>query len=104
MEKGQKIIVLASIAIIIITSILIAFLSPGAFEEQCKQKAREMLNSLYSIDGGKEKFLRSYSQGLLSDKGQVMLQNLKNLIGQCPNLKSLSEVQQGLEGSAKDIF
>jgi hypothetical protein len=76
MEMGQKIIVLSSIAIITITSILIAFLSPGAFEEQCKQKARETLSSLYSIEGGKEKFLRSYSQGLLSDKGQVMLQNL----------------------------
>ncbi len=40
MEKGQKIIVLASMAIIGITAIAIAALSPGAFEDQCKQKAK----------------------------------------------------------------
>ena len=54
MEKGQKIIVLASIAIIGISAIAIAALSPGAFEEHCKQKAKEILDNLYSIEGGKD--------------------------------------------------
>ena len=80
MEKGQKIIILASISIIGITAVAIAALSLGAFDEQCKQKAKEILNNLYSIEGGKEEFLRSSSQVLLSNGGQEGLQNLENVL------------------------
>ena len=79
MEKGQKIIILASIAMICITAIAIAALSPGAFEDQCKQKTKEILNNLYSIEGGKDDFLQSNSQGLLSNEGREGLQNLENV-------------------------
>jgi hypothetical protein len=95
MEKGQKLIILASTVIIGITAIAIAALSPGAFDEQCKQKAKEILDNLYSIEGGKEEFLRSNSQGLLSSAGQEGLQNLENVQSQCPVLKSTPEDELG---------
>jgi hypothetical protein len=91
MEKGQKIIILASIAMICITAIAIAALSPGAFEDQCKQKAKEILNNLYSIEGGKDDFLKSNSPDLLSNEGREGLQNLENVLSQCPVLKSMPE-------------
>ncbi len=103
MEKGQKIIILASIAIIGITAIAIAALSPGAFEEQCKQKAKEILNNLYSIEGGKEEFLKSNSQGLLSNEGRESLQNLENILSQCPVLKSIPEEELGFDVSALNM-
>ncbi len=103
MEKGQKIIILISIVIIGITAVVIAAISPYAFEEQCKQKAKEILNNLYSIEGGKEAFLRSNSQGLLSSEGKGDLQNLKNVISQCPNLKPMPEEQLGIDLSALNM-
>ena len=103
MEKGQKIIILASIAMICITAIAIAALSPGAFEDQCKQKAKEMLNNLYSIEGGKDDFLKSNSQGLLSNEGREGLQNLENVLSQCPVLKSMPEEELGVDVSALNM-
>jgi hypothetical protein len=103
MEKGQKIIILASIAMICITAIAIAALSPGAFEDQCKQKAKEILNNLYSIEGGKDDFLKSYSQGLLSSEGREGLQNLENVLSQCPVLKSTPEEELGIDVSALNM-
>jgi len=103
MEKGQKIIVLVSMAIIGITAIAIAALSPGAFEDQCKQEAKEILNNLFSIEGGKEEFLKSNSQGLLSNEGQEGLQNLENVLSQCPGLKSMPEEELGVNVSALNI-
>jgi hypothetical protein len=52
MNKGQKIIMMASIAIIGTTAIIIGLVSPAAYTEQCKQKARELVNNLYEIEGG----------------------------------------------------
>ncbi len=103
MEKGQKITILASIAIIGITAIAIAALSPGAYEEQCKQKAKEILNNLYSIEGGKEGFLKSNSQGLLSNEGRESLKNLENILSQCPVLKSIPEEELGIDVSALNM-
>ncbi len=103
MEKGQKIIIMASIAIIAITAIAIAALSPGAFDDQCKQKAKEILNNLYSIEGGKEEFLKSNSQGLLSNGGQDGLQNLEKVLSQCPVLKSMPEDELGVNVSALNM-
>ena len=103
MEKGQKIIILATIAIISITAIAIASLSPGAFEEQCKQKAKEILNNLYSIEGGKEEFLKSNSQGLLLNEGQEDLQNFENVLSQCPVLKSMPEEELGVNVSSLNM-
>ena len=80
MEKGQKIIILASIAMIGITAMAIAALSPGAFDEHCKHEAKKILDDLYSIEGGKDEFLTSNSQGMLSNRGQEGLQNLKNVL------------------------
>ncbi len=93
-----------SIAIIGITAIVIAAISPYAFEEQCKQKAKEILDSLYSIEGSKEAFLRTNSQGLLSNEGQEELQNLKNVTSQCPNLKSIPEEQSGTDISSLKLY
>ena len=103
MEKGQKIIILASIAMICITAIAIAALSPGAFEDQCKQKAKEILNNLYSIEGGKDDFLKSNSQGLLSNEGREGLQNLENVLSQCSVLKSMPEEDLGIDVSALNM-
>ena len=103
MEKGQKIIILASIAMICITAIAIAALSSGAFEDQCKQKAKEILNNLYSIEGGKDDFLKSNSQGLLSNEGREGLQNLENVLSQCPVLKSMPEEELGVDVSALNV-
>ena len=103
MEKGQKIIILASIAMICITAIAIAALLPGAFEDQCKQKAKEILNNLYSIEGGKDDFLKSNSQGLLSNEGREGLQNLENVLSQCPVLKSMPEEELGVDVSALNM-
>jgi hypothetical protein len=103
MEKGQKIIILASIAMICITAIAIAALSSGAFEDQCKQKAKEILNNLYSIEGGKDDFLKSNSQGLLSNEGREGLQNLENVLSQCPVLKSMPEEELGVDVSALNM-
>lgn len=103
MEKGQKIIILASIAMICITAIAIAALSPGAFEDQCKQKAKEILNNLYSIEGGKDDFLKSNSQGLLSNEVREGLQNLENVLSQCPVLKSMPEEELGVDVSALNM-
>ena len=89
MDKGKKIIMIASIAIIGTSAIIIGLVSPAAYTEQCKQKARELVNNLYEIEGGgKQDLLRSLEQGSLSAAAQGELQNLKSVVSQCPELKS----------------
>jgi hypothetical protein len=98
MDKGQKIIMMASIAIIGTTAIIIGLVSPAAYTEQCKQKARESVNNLYQIEGGsKQDLLRSFEQGSLSTAAQMELQNLKSVVSQCPELKSMSQEELGAD-------
>ncbi len=97
MEKGQKVIIILAIAIVIVTVIIIAYLSPAAYEEQCKQKAIDVLNNLYSNGGSKDTFLKSFNQGTLSTEEQKELQYFKKIISQCPNLKISSEDKLGID-------
>ena len=98
MDKGQKIIMIASIAIIGTTAIIIGLVSPAAYTEQCKQKARELVNNLYEIEGGsKQDMLKSFEQGSLSTAAQRELQNLKNVVSQCPELKSMTQEELGAD-------
>jgi hypothetical protein len=98
MDKGQKIIMMASIAIIGTTAIIIGLVSPAAYTEQCKQKARELVNNLYEIEGGsKQDLLRSFEQGSLSTAAQMELQNLKNVVSRCPEIKSMSQEELGAD-------
>ena len=96
MEKGQKIIIISAISIAIVTVIIIASLSPGAYEEQCKQKAIVVLNNLYTIGGGKDAFLKLFSQGTLNKDEQNKLQYFKKIINQCPNLQISSKDKIGI--------
>jgi hypothetical protein len=99
MDKGQKIIMMASIAIIGTTAIIIGLVSPAAYTEQCKQKARESVNNLYEIEGGgsKQDLLGSFGHGSLSTAAQMELQNLKSVVSQCPELKSMSQEELGAD-------
>ena len=98
MDKGQKIIMMASIAIIGTTAIIIGLVSPAAYTEQCKQKARELVNNLYEIEGGsKQDLLRSFEQGSLSTAAQMELQNLKNVVSQCPEIQSMPQEELGAD-------
>jgi hypothetical protein len=98
MDKGQKIIMIASIAIIGTTAIIIGLVSPAAYTEQCKQKVRESVNNLYEIEGGsKQDLLRSFGQGDLSTAAQMEFQNLKSVVSQCPELKSMSPEELGTD-------
>ena len=99
MNKGQKIIMMASIAIIGTTAIIIGLVSPAAYTEQCKQKARELVNNLHEIEGGsKQDLMRSFEQGSLSTAAaQMELQNLRNVVSQCPEIKSMSPEELGAD-------
>jgi hypothetical protein len=98
MDKGKKIIMIASIAIITTTAIIIGLVSPAAYSEQCKQKARELVNKLYEAEGGsKQDLLRSFEQGSLSATAQKDLQSLKSVVAQCPELKSMSQEELGAD-------
>ncbi len=98
MNKGQKIIMMASIAIIGTTAIIIGLVSPAAYTEQCKQKARELVNNLYAVQGGsKQDLMRSFEQGSLSTAAQMNLQNLKNVLSQCPEIKSMPPEELGAD-------
>jgi hypothetical protein len=98
MNKGQKIIMMASIAIIGTTAIIIGLVSPAAYTEQCKQKARELVNNLYEVQGGsKQDLMRSFEQGSLSTAAQINLQNLKNVVSQCPEIKSMPTEELGAD-------
>ena len=98
MDKGQKIIMIVSIAIIGTTAIIIGLVSPAAYTEQCKQKARELVNNLYEIEGGsKQDLLRSFEQGSLSIAAQRELASLKNTVSQCPELKSMAQEELGAD-------
>jgi hypothetical protein len=98
MDKGQKIIMVVSLAIIGTTATIIGLVSPAAYTEQCKQKARELVNNLYETEGGsKQDLLGSFEQGSLSIAAQRELQNLKNVVSQCPELKSMSQEELGAD-------
>ena len=90
MEKSQKIIILLSIPIIIVTAVVVGLIAPFAFEEQCKQKASEIKNNLFALEGNKENFLASYEKGTISNRSQSELQKLDMVISNCPELKSIS--------------
>lgn len=98
MEKNQKIIIILSIPIIIVTAVVVGLVAPFAFEEQCKQMASEILNNLYALEGNKENFLGSYEKGTISNRSQVELQKLDMVLSNCPELKSIST-----KGSEYDI-
>lgn len=98
MEKNQKIIIILSIPIIIVTAAVVGLVAPFAFKEQCKQKANEILNNLYALEGNKENFLGSYEKGTISNQSQVELQKLDMVLSNCPELKSIST-----KGSEYDI-
>ena len=98
MNKGQKVIMMASIVIIGTTAIIIGLVSPAAYTEQCKQKARELVNNLYETEGAsKQDLLRSFGQGSLSTAALWELQNLKKVVSQCPDLKSMSQDELGAD-------
>lgn len=90
MEKSQKIIIVLSIPIIIVTAAVIGLIAPFAFEEQCKQKASEIMNNLFALEGNKENFLASYEKGTISNLSQSELQKLDMVFSNCPDLKSIS--------------
>lgn len=90
MEKSQKIIIVLSIPIIIITTVVVVLFAPLAFEEQCKQKASEIVNNLFALEGNKENFLASYEKGTISNQSQWELQKLDMVLSNCPELKSIS--------------
>jgi hypothetical protein len=99
MEKSQKIIIVLSVPIIIVTTVIVGLYAPFAFEEQCKQKTREIINNLYTLEGNKENFLEYYENGILSNRSQVELQKLDMVLRNCPELKSISTNE-----SEYDIF
>ena len=90
MEKSQKIIIVLSIPIIIVTAVVVGLIAPFAFEEQCKQKASEIINNLFALEGNKENFLASYEKGTISNRSQGELQKLDMVLSNCPELKSIS--------------
>ena len=90
MEKNQKIIIVLSISIIIVTTVVVGLFAPFAFEEQCKQKASEIMNNLFALEGNKENFLASYEKGTISNRSQAELQKLDMVLVNCPELKSTS--------------
>ena len=89
MEKSQKIIIILSIPIIIVTTVVVGLLAPFAFEEQCKQKVSEIINNLYALEGNKENLLTSYEKGTISNRSQAELQKLDLVLRNCPDLKSI---------------
>lgn len=90
MEKSQKIIMVLSIPIIIVTTVVVGLFAPFAFEEQCKQKASEIINNLFALEGNKENFLASYEKETISNRSQAELQKLDMVLSNCPELKSIS--------------
>jgi uncharacterized membrane protein YraQ (UPF0718 family) len=90
MEKSQKIIIVLSIPIIIVTAVVVGLIAPFAFEEHCKQKASEIINNLFALEGNKENFLASYEKWTISNRSQVELQKLDLVFSNCPELKSIS--------------
>ena len=98
MEKSQRIIMVLSIPVIIVTAVVVGLITPYAFKEQCKQKAGEIINNLFTLEGNKENFLASYEKGTISNRSHAELQELDMVLSNCPDLKSISE-----KGSEFDI-
>jgi hypothetical protein len=90
MEKSQKVIMVLSISIIIVATVVVGLFAPFAFEEQCKQKASEIINNLFALEGNKENFLASYENGTISNRSQAELQKLDMVLSNCPELKSIN--------------
>jgi hypothetical protein len=70
--------------------VIVGLYAPFGFEEQCKQKASEIINNLYALEGNKENFLESYENGIISKRSHGELQKLDKVLGNCPDLKSIS--------------
>lgn len=104
MEKNFKVVTILFVVIVVVISLIIIVLSPSGFKEQCKQKTNEIINDFYSARGGKSGFLESYQKGALSDFEQKNLLYLKNIIKQCPNIKSLAEDSIGINFSKATWF
>lgn len=102
MEKRSKVIIVISIVIISITAIIIGLLSPGAYNEQCKHKARELVNNLYATEGNREDFLRSFQQETISTESQTIIENLRNVVEQCPQLRNMPAEELGTDISFLD--
>jgi uncharacterized membrane protein YraQ (UPF0718 family) len=98
MEKSQKIVIVLSISIIIVTAVIVGLITPFAFKEQCKQKASEIINNLFALEGNNENFLASYEKGTISNRSKAELQQLDMVLSSCPDLKSIST-----KGSEYDI-
>ncbi len=90
MEKSEKIIIVLSIPIIIVTAVIVGLYAPSGFEKQCKQKASEIVNNLFALEGNRENFLEPYENGIISNRSQGELQKLDMVLSNCPDLKSLS--------------
>jgi hypothetical protein len=90
MEKSQKVIMVLSIPIIIVTTVVVGLFAPFAFEEQCKQKASEIINNLFALEGNKENFLASYENGTIYNRSQAELQKLDMVLSNCPEIKSIN--------------
>ncbi len=99
MEKSRMIITVSSIPILIITTVVVGLLTPSAFEEQCKQKASQVINNLYVLERNKENSLASYEHGTISNRSQEELQKLDMILNNCPGLKAQSTEELGYDVS-----
>lgn len=90
MERSRKIILSLFIPIVIGTAAIIGLVAPAAYHDLCKQKANEISNRIYEMEGGKEEFLRSWDYQNFSNEVEIELQNLNVVLTQCPELGTLS--------------
>jgi hypothetical protein len=90
MERNTRNILLLFIPITIGTAVIIGLVAPAAYFDLCRQKANDISNKIYIMEGGKEEFLRSWDYQNLSSEVQKELRNLNSVVTQCPELGSLS--------------
>ncbi|HYF99984.1 MAG TPA: hypothetical protein VD815_07825 [Candidatus Saccharimonadales bacterium] len=90
MERSRKIILSLFIPIVIGTAAIIGLVAPAAYHDLCEQKANEISNRIYGMEGGKEEFLRSLNYQNFSSEVNKELQNLNMVLTQCPELGTLS--------------
>lgn len=102
MEKSLRIIILLSIPIIIVTAGVAVIYAPSAYVQQCKHQASQLVDKLYKIEGGKEKFTKSVQNQKLSEQAQVILQKISKLANQCPEIGSLTINNFDLLNDSKD--
>ncbi|VFJ14304.1 conserved protein of unknown function [Candidatus Nitrosocosmicus franklandus] len=85
---SRKKVVLLSIFIVIASAVIIGLLAPSAYLNLCKQKADEIADQLYAIEGGRDEFPGSLKQQNLSSEAQKELQTLNSVIAQCHELEA----------------